>query len=1089
MSRESQVNSFNDGINMDLNPLLTPNTVMTDCLNGTIITYNGNEFALQNDLGNYKFINSELNPGFTPVGIKEYANILYIISYNPITDEVEVGSFPSMKTIFASDIDSDDKNAEDLKLENKYNYYTKIKSTLTLLSDFDDKFMLNPGDKYILEQYGTDNTVSNQKLYDDAWCNTRIYILTENKKLYDITPYVKIDLKYETNNSIDFSNVKWEVPGWMAVRPSVNVMDEFNCYVGNLTFSYSDNSATSVNAVIKVQSTWDSELYGNIIDNYIMDEKDLSIKNNLFYIYDEGDKIDSNKDWSNKIEEFINKNNISNNIITYNDIQKVIYNNFNISTNSESIVIVPVLRVDDNGEYKYIIYDQFQTVLSLSKSKFDLNYVEVCPNIFKYYVGPDSVTINMDLISNSESNLYYRILDLDKNPILNWTQLHDFDYCGQNIFNINYDQVFCKEDIYVIQIKITPNSDDKELVENYGNSNNLLFEAPIYCSEVSNIYYRTYDHYWSNEFKLNEDNFAIAISRGLKVKNPITNTNASISSEFLRYKYTDKNNNITEGDFTYNEYDNTINLTNGDDIKDKLLSHIVVEDLNKSEFKKNLVFLYGTEYVWKNNIEFDIPSGSGTLWDNINGIINADVEVLTYDNYNNIHKLIVNNDKTELSLSVTSTSTINIDADTEIKEGPTEADTITFDKVANAPITKLDDGWYKFNHVVFIMQNSNGRKASLGPLKPKDDIKFKLYSMNENEIVFKTKIGVNEEEYDLKFEDGLWTWNNGPYPLSDKYSKDNEMFKWDDNKDVFKWGDEVKGGNDYWGCKTNFYNVKCPSIILYYNNADESDAEYYISIDSSGKRLPGFYRSDLVNVNTDAPDARLFLDIGMNQPINVNEDHFELLVNNDSTTWTNPIPNWSYINEIFGIYFTMATNIKYSIKSSPIRKYILKFNNYNDITNNLYIKNIEYNITNVDLGKSGNKYVDLDKLNMLVKNLVFNTESNINSYLQNIYDTDITTAINKYTTDLNMSDIISNARNDLYNTPIIGAQTFFVDQGYKNKTYSLSMLINNLIYDNSLGITWNEVSNNNNKISVKTSNDINKYYITGYISSKYFFRQ
>ena len=28
---------------------------MTDCLNGTIVTYNGNEFALQNDFGNYKF--------------------------------------------------------------------------------------------------------------------------------------------------------------------------------------------------------------------------------------------------------------------------------------------------------------------------------------------------------------------------------------------------------------------------------------------------------------------------------------------------------------------------------------------------------------------------------------------------------------------------------------------------------------------------------------------------------------------------------------------------------------------------------------------------------------------------------------------------------------------------------------------------------------------------------------------------------------------------------------------------------------------------------------------------------------------------
>ena len=39
---------------MDLHPLSTPNNVLTDCLNGTFITYNGNEFSLQNDQGNYK---------------------------------------------------------------------------------------------------------------------------------------------------------------------------------------------------------------------------------------------------------------------------------------------------------------------------------------------------------------------------------------------------------------------------------------------------------------------------------------------------------------------------------------------------------------------------------------------------------------------------------------------------------------------------------------------------------------------------------------------------------------------------------------------------------------------------------------------------------------------------------------------------------------------------------------------------------------------------------------------------------------------------------------------------------------------------
>lgn len=149
MSRQSQTNTFNEGLNKDLNPILTPNNVMTDCLNGTIITYNGNEFALQNDLGNYKFKHGSLSQGFVPVGIKEHANILYIISYNPISDEVEVGSFPSMKLINSSTI-KNDKGSSNIILEEIWNNYTDIETSLTFLSNLSDDYILNPGDQYII---------------------------------------------------------------------------------------------------------------------------------------------------------------------------------------------------------------------------------------------------------------------------------------------------------------------------------------------------------------------------------------------------------------------------------------------------------------------------------------------------------------------------------------------------------------------------------------------------------------------------------------------------------------------------------------------------------------------------------------------------------------------------------------------------------------------------------------------------------------------------------------------------------------------------------------------------------------------------
>ena len=78
MSKHTATNTWNDGLNKDLNPVITPDTVLTDNLNGTFITYNGNEFSLQNDMGN-KFV-VQLSKGFYPIGVTEYGDIAYIVS-------------------------------------------------------------------------------------------------------------------------------------------------------------------------------------------------------------------------------------------------------------------------------------------------------------------------------------------------------------------------------------------------------------------------------------------------------------------------------------------------------------------------------------------------------------------------------------------------------------------------------------------------------------------------------------------------------------------------------------------------------------------------------------------------------------------------------------------------------------------------------------------------------------------------------------------------------------------------------------------------------------------------------------------------
>lgn len=90
-------NSFSEGIISDVNPINVPNTALTDCVNGTILTYNGNEYSLQNDMGNFGLKNCKLSEGYVPIGMKEYGGILYIVSYNPVQNKTEIGSYPSTK--------------------------------------------------------------------------------------------------------------------------------------------------------------------------------------------------------------------------------------------------------------------------------------------------------------------------------------------------------------------------------------------------------------------------------------------------------------------------------------------------------------------------------------------------------------------------------------------------------------------------------------------------------------------------------------------------------------------------------------------------------------------------------------------------------------------------------------------------------------------------------------------------------------------------------------------------------------------------------------------------------------------------------
>lgn len=96
---EQAVNTFQKGLQLDSHPMMQGNESLTDCLNGTFITQNGNEITLQNDMGNARVDHAYLPAGYEPVGIKEYGGVIYVACHNPLTGKSQVGSFPSPERI------------------------------------------------------------------------------------------------------------------------------------------------------------------------------------------------------------------------------------------------------------------------------------------------------------------------------------------------------------------------------------------------------------------------------------------------------------------------------------------------------------------------------------------------------------------------------------------------------------------------------------------------------------------------------------------------------------------------------------------------------------------------------------------------------------------------------------------------------------------------------------------------------------------------------------------------------------------------------------------------------------------------------
>lgn len=188
-TKKQSDNAFGKGLIMDSHPINADNNTLTNCLNGTMITYNGNEMMLQNDMGNGKVETAYLPAGYVPVGIKEHGGIVYVASYNPLTGKGQLGSFPSPER----NISNLDMNST-LTLSN-FDFGSADNSnpfkTLLVKKLINTNGMLRPGDEFQMAISAGANTSVNT--LPQAGLKLSLAVKDSNGNLQDISSNLELN--------------------------------------------------------------------------------------------------------------------------------------------------------------------------------------------------------------------------------------------------------------------------------------------------------------------------------------------------------------------------------------------------------------------------------------------------------------------------------------------------------------------------------------------------------------------------------------------------------------------------------------------------------------------------------------------------------------------------------------------------------------------------------------------------------------------------------------------------------------------------------------------------------------------------------
>ena len=625
--RKESSNQFTEGLICDLNPINTPSTVLTDALNATIITYDGNEYSLQNDRGNYPLEHCKLKPNYIPVGLKEYGDILYIVSYNPLNNHVEVGSYPSPMEVIDSkngDTSIEIQSVFD-KAANSAKYSDLVEECEMKIwtSNNEEDSKLYPGDKYRIQE-------SNKSTFN--YEQLEYYIIDEDRKKHNISDLIKFN---------DFYNVSWQVPGWLATQYRLATFDDFTMSIRSIeASSLSLNETTDCKIKLNFQFRISDKLFlPSAINNEDLIKSDIGIRVEI-----------KNSTNVNKIEDILL--NDGKFIDWYSD-SKILWIDFSTDISNlklgDTLIIKATPFVQTS---KTIWYDSFieeRTVFLNSVGSY--NDFKIGSELWKFYIDDVDTELYLEYdvtgpyVTSSEVYLYYRILELEGRELQPWKTIENYaGITNQGVGIIPFENEFSKEGIYVIEFAFYKQGATTEDLSKIKTTKKLIIASKIFSNFVgdytdfSQIDFDT----WINKYK---DSF--------KSKNwsiDYTKTDGKNYSNFTYDSDLVLNGKVLETDSLKNLW----NINYSGNNKGLLINEEWTDIKNRKE-----QFVKGIKYTANIKLNSSFELLEGKLWDNTPGIT---IETHSYvdDEIKDVNRSSLKNDSLEAMIQIVLGDTMEV---------------------------------------------------------------------------------------------------------------------------------------------------------------------------------------------------------------------------------------------------------------------------------------------------------------------------------------------------------------------------------------------------------------------------------------------